>query len=131
MLDDVRFGICFDGLITKVPREAMAVGDMIGAERVVRSYYDSKGTVPEIWSQFASRGIYSNSYLPLCPVFWTTHGYHDLMLLVDYYWSVIDCAPSGDSVKRRKLRKAIKTVQKQGGIIRGHTLQKVRFHWGR
>ena len=40
-------GFVVDGLITKVPREAMAVGDMIGAERVVRSYYDSKGAVTE------------------------------------------------------------------------------------
>ncbi len=54
-------GFVVDGLITKVPREAMAVGDMIGAERVVRSYYDSKGAVPEIWSGFGVNSM-TNRY---------------------------------------------------------------------
>jgi len=43
-------GFLFDGLITKIPREAMAVGDMIRAERAIKSYYNSKGIVPDSWS---------------------------------------------------------------------------------
>ena len=54
-------GFVVDGLSTKVPREAMAVGDMIGAERVVRSYYDSKGAVPEVWSGFGVNSM-TNRY---------------------------------------------------------------------
>lgn len=39
-------GFVVDGLITKMPREAMAAGDMMRAERMVRAYYNSKGECP-------------------------------------------------------------------------------------
>ena len=54
-------GYVFDGLITKMPREAMSAGDMIAAERMVRAYYNSKGKVPRSWAD-VSCNILTNRY---------------------------------------------------------------------
>ena len=54
-------GFVVDGLITKMPREAMAAGDMMRAERMVRAYYNSKGSVPRSWSDIGCNSL-TNRY---------------------------------------------------------------------
>lgn len=54
-------GYVFDGLITKMPREALSAGDMICAERMVRAYYNSKGKAPLSWADVSCNNL-TNRY---------------------------------------------------------------------
>lgn len=54
-------GYVFDGLICKMPREALSAGDMISAERMVKAYYKSKGKVPCSWADVGCNSL-TNHY---------------------------------------------------------------------